>query len=43
MFMASGFYLDLRELGAFTYAVLAFAIALEWFATRTTARIHRPG
>jgi len=42
MFMASGFYLDLRELGAFTYAVLAFAIALEWFATRTTARIRRP-
>ncbi|MBP1468583.1 ABC transporter permease subunit [Candidatus Chloroploca sp. M-50] len=34
MFMASTFYLDLRELGAFTYAVLIFAIALEWFATR---------
>lgn len=34
MFMASAFYLDLRELGAFTYAILAFAIALEWVATR---------
>ncbi len=34
MFMASGFYLDLRELGIFTYAVLLFAILLEWGATR---------
>jgi phosphonate transport system permease protein len=34
MFMASAFYLDLRELGAFTYAILAFAILLEWGATR---------
>lgn len=34
MFMASGYYLDLRELGAFTYAMLAFAIALEIGATR---------
>lgn len=33
MFMASVFYLDLRELGAFTYAILAFAMALEWIAT----------
>ncbi len=34
MFMASAFYLDLRELGMFTYAVLLFAILLEWGATR---------
>lgn len=34
MFMASAFYLDLRELGIFTYAVLLFAILLEWGATR---------
>ncbi|WP_298817433.1 PhnE/PtxC family ABC transporter permease [Chloroflexus sp.] len=34
MFMASAFYLDLRELGMFTYAVLLFAILLEWSATR---------
>jgi len=34
MFMASSFYLDLRELGVFTYAVLLFAILLELVATR---------
>lgn len=34
MFMASGFYLDLRELGVFTYTILVFAILLEWSATR---------
>lgn len=39
MFMASGFYLDLRELGAFTYAILAFAIMLEWAATRLKATL----
>jgi len=39
MFMASTYYLDLRELGAFTYAVLAFAIALEWFATRLKTKL----
>ena len=39
MFMASGFYLDLRELGAFTYAILAFAIMLEWAATRFKASL----
>lgn len=39
MFMASSFYLDLRELGAFTYAVLAFAIMLELAATRMKANL----
>jgi phosphonate transport system permease protein len=44
MFMASAFYLDLRELGVFTYAVLIFAILLEWTATRLkeTVGINRP-
>ncbi len=42
MFMASGFYLDLRELGAFTYAILAFAIALEWGATRLKSQLGPP-
>lgn len=44
MFMASAFYLDLRELGMFTYAVLIFAILLEWIATRLkeTVGIKRP-
>ncbi|RRR71017.1 MAG: ABC transporter permease subunit [Candidatus Viridilinea halotolerans] len=41
MFMASVFYLDLRELGAFTYAILAFAMALEWFATHMKARLGK--
>ncbi|RMD76549.1 MAG: ABC transporter permease subunit, partial [Chloroflexi bacterium] len=44
MFMASAFYLDLRELGIFTYAVLIFAILLEWGATRLkeTVGVKRP-
>ncbi|MCX7859483.1 MAG: ABC transporter permease subunit [Chloroflexus sp.] len=44
MFMASAFYLDLRELGIFTYAVLIFAILLEWSATRLkeTVGVKRP-
>jgi phosphonate transport system permease protein len=39
MFMASSFYLDLRELGAFTYAILAFAMLLEIGATRLKASL----
>ncbi|NTV64646.1 MAG: ABC transporter permease subunit [Oscillochloris sp.] len=34
MFMASVFYLDLREMGALSYAILAFAMLLEIGATR---------
>lgn len=34
MFMASGFYHDLREIGVITYFILAFAIALEVIATK---------
>lgn len=34
MFMASGFYLDIREIGGITYFILAVAILLEVFATR---------
>lgn len=33
MFMASGFYFDLREVGVITYFVLTFAILLEVIAT----------
>jgi phosphonate transport system permease protein len=43
MFMASVFYLDLRELGALSYAVLAFAVALEWGATRLKSRLGQQG
>jgi phosphonate transport system permease protein len=34
MFMASGFYYDLREIGIITYYILAFAIVLELIAVR---------
>lgn len=43
MFMASSFYLDLRELGLFTYTILAFAILLEWGATRLKGKLGTPG
>jgi len=34
MFMASNFYLDIREIGTITYFILAIAILLEVIATR---------
>lgn len=34
MFMASGFYYDMREVGAITYFILVIAILLEMFALR---------
>ncbi len=39
LFMASGYYFDLREVGLITYLILAFAIALETVATRMKSRI----
>nr|WP_257349744.1 ABC transporter permease subunit [Pseudalkalibacillus decolorationis] len=39
MFMASGFYLDLKEVGAITYFILTFAILLEIFATKIKGRL----
>ncbi|RFU69036.1 ABC transporter permease subunit [Peribacillus saganii] len=39
MFMASGFYFDLREVGVITYFVLAFAIALELIATKVKTNL----
>lgn len=39
LFMASGYYFDLREVGLITYIILAFAIALETIATRMKSRI----
>jgi len=38
LFMAGGFYFDLREVGLITYFVLAFAIVLEVFSTRMKAK-----
>ncbi len=40
MFMASGFYFDLQEVGIITYFVLAFAIVLEILSTNIKNRIR---
>ncbi|MFC5700163.1 PhnE/PtxC family ABC transporter permease [Cohnella faecalis] len=40
MFMASNFYYDVREVGMFTYLILAFAILLEVFATRMKRKLR---
>ncbi|MFD1735174.1 PhnE/PtxC family ABC transporter permease [Bacillus salitolerans] len=39
MFMASGFYFDLREIGTITYFILAVAILLEFIAMRIKSRL----
>jgi len=39
LYMASGYYFDLREVGLITYIILAFAITLETVATRLKSRI----
>ncbi len=39
LYMASGYYFDLREVGLITYLILAFAIALETIATRMKSKI----
>ena len=38
LFMASGFYFDLREVGFITYAILAIAVVLEIMSTRLKNR-----
>lgn len=38
LFMASGFYFDLREVGFITYAILVIAIVLEIFSTQLKNR-----
>ena len=38
LFMASGFYFDLREVGLITYMILLFAIVLEIMSTRLKNR-----
>ena len=40
LYMASGYYFDLREVGMITYIILAFAIALETIATRMKSQIR---
>jgi phosphonate transport system permease protein len=39
LFMASGFYFDLHEIGLVTYFILAFAIVMETIATNMKAKI----
>jgi phosphonate transport system permease protein len=39
LYMASGYYFDLREVGLITYIILAFAIILETLATRMKSKI----
>lgn len=38
LFMASGFYFDLREVGMITYMILIFALVLEVISTRLKGR-----
>ncbi|MBG9655295.1 PhnE/PtxC family ABC transporter permease [Cytobacillus firmus] len=39
MFMASSFYLDMREIGAITYFILAVAVILEIFAAKIKRKL----
>jgi len=39
MFMASGYYYDMREVGSITYFILAFAILLEMLALRIKRKL----
>lgn len=39
MFMSSGFYFDLREMGTLTYFILFIAIFLEWCSTHLKKKI----
>jgi phosphonate transport system permease protein len=41
LFMASGYYFDLREVGLITYLILAFAIVLETGSTSMKARLQK--
>jgi len=41
LYMASGYYFDLREVGLITYIILAFAMALETISTRTKGKIKK--
>lgn len=43
MFIAGNFYLDIREIGAITYFVLAIAILLEMVAIRFKKKLKVNG
>lgn len=40
LFMASGYYFDIREVGTITYMILAVALAMEFVATRMKIKMH---
>ncbi|MFE5323237.1 PhnE/PtxC family ABC transporter permease [Paenibacillus sp. NPDC056579] len=40
MFMASSYYYDVREIGAITYLILAFAVLLEFIAGRIKKKLR---
>lgn len=41
LFMAGGYYFDLREVGLITYLILAFAIVLEATSTKMKSKLSR--
>lgn len=41
LFMAGGYYFDLKEVGLITYIILAFAVVLEMIATHMKSNIHQ--
>ncbi|WP_434511674.1 PhnE/PtxC family ABC transporter permease [Desulfitobacterium sp. AusDCA] len=41
LFMASGFYFDLQEVGMITYLILACAIVLELISVQMKAKLHQ--
>ncbi len=41
MFMASGFYFDMPEVGLITYIILAFAIVLEMISTNMKGKLQK--
>ncbi len=40
LFMAAGYFFDIREIGFITYLILAVALVMELFATRLKERYH---
>lgn len=40
LFMASGYYFDIREIGYITYLILAVALIMEFLATRMRNKLH---
>lgn len=43
LFMASGFYFDMQEVGMITYLILAFAIVMETISTKIKGKLHLQG